>query len=225
MLKHQRARALAFLLLWAIFHPAAFAQVVSPNNTTVDSILPPVQATESIQEQITSVNQLADVQPTDWAFQALQSLVERYSCISGYPNRTFRGNQAVSRYEFAAGLSACLDRINELLAATSNNLMRQDLETLRRLQAAFTTELATLRSRVDSLEVQTATLESQHFSTTTKLRGFVIMAANAGGFGGDLISLTSVATKSPVPNPMPRYFIVPVCFSIPALTAQICCEY
>ncbi|TAD98126.1 MAG: hypothetical protein EAZ98_07695, partial [Oscillatoriales cyanobacterium] len=29
-------------------------------------------------EQVTSVSQLSDVKPTDWAFQALQSLVERY---------------------------------------------------------------------------------------------------------------------------------------------------
>ena len=35
--------------------------------------------------QVTSVSQLSDVQPTDWAFQALQSLVERYGCIAGYP--------------------------------------------------------------------------------------------------------------------------------------------
>ncbi|MBD1842973.1 hypothetical protein H6F89_06020, partial [Cyanobacteria bacterium FACHB-63] len=37
--------------------------------------------------QVTSVSQLSDVRPTDWAFQALQSLVERYGCIAGYPDR------------------------------------------------------------------------------------------------------------------------------------------
>ncbi|MHC5730392.1 MAG: iron uptake porin, partial [Nostoc sp.] len=52
--------------------------------------------------QVTSVSQLSDVQPTDWAFQALQSLVERYGCIAGYPNQTYRGNRAMTRYEFAA---------------------------------------------------------------------------------------------------------------------------
>ncbi|HEY9895853.1 MAG TPA: iron uptake porin, partial [Candidatus Sericytochromatia bacterium] len=67
--------------------------------------------------QVTSVSQLSDVQPTDWAFQALQSLVERYGCIVGYPDRTYRGNRALTRYEFAAGLNACMDRINELIAA------------------------------------------------------------------------------------------------------------
>ena len=63
--------------------------------------------------QVTSVSQFSDVQPTDWAFQALQSLVERYGCIAGYPNGTYRGNRAMTRYEFAAGLNACLNRVNE----------------------------------------------------------------------------------------------------------------
>ena len=53
---------------------------------------------EQAVSQVTSVSQLSDVQPGDWAFQALQSLVERYGCIAGYPNGTFRGNRALSRY-------------------------------------------------------------------------------------------------------------------------------
>jgi len=43
-------------------------------------------------------------------------------CIAGYPDGTYRGNRALTRYEFAAGLNACLDRVNELIAAaTSGN--------------------------------------------------------------------------------------------------------
>ena len=33
-------------------------------------------------KQTTSVSKLSDVRPTDWSFQALQSLVERYGCIA-----------------------------------------------------------------------------------------------------------------------------------------------
>lgn len=46
-------------------------------------------------EQVTSVSQLSDVQPTDWAFQALQSLVERYGCIAGYPDGTVQGQSSL----------------------------------------------------------------------------------------------------------------------------------
>ncbi|MEL6165468.1 MAG: iron uptake porin, partial [Cyanobacteria bacterium J06628_3] len=109
--------------------------------------------------QVTSVSQFSDVQPTDWAFQALQSLVERYGCIAGYPNSTFRGNRALTRFEFAAGLNACLDRMNELIAVATSNVGTGDLSTIKRLQSEFSSELATLRGRVDALEARTAQLE------------------------------------------------------------------
>jgi hypothetical protein len=137
-------------------------------------------------DQVTSVSQFSDVQPTDWAFQALQSLVERYGCIAGYPNGTFRGNRALTRYEFAAGLNACLDRVNELIAtATADLVSKQDLATLQRLQEEYAAELATLRGRVDSLEARTSELEAHQFSTTTKLVGQAIFNI-AEDFGNKL---------------------------------------
>ncbi|MEB3293227.1 MAG: iron uptake porin [Synechococcales bacterium] len=152
------------------------------NEPTVDSL---VQVSQYSQEgranasvgQVTSVSQLSDVKPTDWAFQALQSLVERYGCIAGYPDKTYRGNRAMTRYEFAAGLNACMDRVNELIAAaTADMVKKEDLATIQKLQEEFAAELATLRGRVDALEAKTATLEKQQFSTTTKLAGEVIFA-------------------------------------------------
>ncbi len=120
---------------------------------------------ESEAAQVTSVSQLSDVQPTDWAFQALQSLVERYGCIAGYPDGTFRGNRAATRYELAAALNACLDQISDRFAT------KEDLATVKALQEEFKAELATLKGRVDGLEARTKTLEAQQFSTTTKLQG------------------------------------------------------
>ncbi len=135
--------------------------------------------------QVTSVSQFSDVQPTDWAFQALQSLVERYGCIAGYPNSTYRGNRALTRYEFAAGLNACLDRVNELIAtATADLVSKQDLATLQRLQEEYSAELATLRGRVDGLEARTSELEANQFSTTTKLVGEAIFNVSQP-FGGN----------------------------------------
>jgi Carbohydrate-selective porin, OprB family/S-layer homology domain len=133
-----------------------------------------VQTDESEEAQVTSVSQLSDVQPTDWAFQALQSLVERYGCIAGYPDSTFRGNRAATRYELAAALNACLDQISDRFAT------KEDLETVKALQEEFKAELATLKGRVDGLEARTATLEAQQFSTTTKLSGEAIFQASLG---------------------------------------------
>ena len=161
------------------------------NNTTsksgsneTEQSLAPLATTDAV-AQVTSVSQLSDVQPTDWAFQALQSLVERYGCIAGYPNSTYRGNRAMTRYEFAAGLKACLERINELIATSTNDLVKkEDLATLQKLQEEFTAELATLRGRVDALETENTKLEANQFSTTTKLNGEAIFAV-AGIASGD----------------------------------------
>jgi hypothetical protein len=126
-------------------------------------------------EQVTGVNQLRDVSPTDWSFEALQSLVERYGCIAGYPNGTFRGNKSLSRYEFAAGLNACMNQIERLIAS-SGAIAREDLDKIQRLTQEFQAELATLKGRVDGIESRTAELEDNQFSTTTKLEGQAIFA-------------------------------------------------
>ena len=120
--------------------------------------------------QITNVNQLRDVSPTDWANGALRSLVDRYGCISGFPNQTYRGNQPLSRYEFAAGLNSCLNQIERLIAS-SETVSQDDLATINRLSQEFEAELASMVGRVDELESRTAILEDNQFSTTTKLGG------------------------------------------------------
>jgi hypothetical protein len=135
-------------------------------------------------QNATSVSQLTDVKPTDWAFTALQSLVERYGCIAGYPDNTFRGKQATTRYEFAAGLNACMDRINEIISnGLSDKVSKEDVATLQKLQEDFAAELATLRGRVDVLDTKVSKLEAQQFSPTTKLNATVIFAL-ADTFGG-----------------------------------------
>jgi hypothetical protein len=111
--------------------------------------------------QVTSVNQFSDVQPTDWAYQALSNLVEKYGCVAGYPDATFKGKQALSRYEAAALLNSCLDRVTE---ATDD---------LQKLLSEFKVELATLKGRVDGLDKKVGKLEALQFSTTTKLKGEV----------------------------------------------------
>jgi hypothetical protein len=170
-----------------VAQPEILAQAAPVNNDTqvLDQVNRYSNEGKSSQSQVTSVSQFSDVQPTDWAFQALQSLVERYGCIAGYPNGTYRGNRALTRYEFAAGLNACLDRVNELIAtATADLVTKQDLATLQRLQEEFSAELATLRGRVDALEARTAELEANQFSTTTKLVGEAIFAVT-DVFGDD----------------------------------------
>jgi hypothetical protein len=110
-------------------------------------------------DQVTSINQFSDVQPTDWAYQALNNLVQRYGCVAGYPDGTYGGGQSMTRFEAAALLNACLDRVTEVT------------DELQRLMNEFRSELTVLKGRVDGLDAKVGELEATQFSTTTKLKG------------------------------------------------------
>jgi hypothetical protein len=136
------------------------------------------------QMQVTSINQFSDVRPTDWAYQALSNLIERYGCVAGYPDGSFRGGRAMSRYEAAALLNACLDRISEVT------------DELKRLMKEFEKELAVLRGRVDGLEAKVGELEASQFSTTTKLRGKVEMVVGGTSYTGDYGRYDNLETRN-----------------------------
>ena len=125
---------------------------------------------------MTSITQFSDVQPTDWAYQALSNLIERYGCVAGYPNGTYRGSRAMTRYEAAALLNACLDRVTEVT------------DELKRLMKEFEKELVVLKGRVDGLEAKVAELEATQFSTTTKLSGLATFVVGANTFTGSAIN-------------------------------------
>ena len=131
-----------------------------------------MRALEAQMGQVTSVSQFSDVYPTDWAYQALANLVETYGCVAGYPDGTFKGNIALTRYEAAALLNACLDRVTEIT------------EELKRLMKEFEKELVVLKARVDGLEAQTAELAATQFSTTTKLTGTAFFWLGATVYNG-----------------------------------------
>jgi len=130
------------------------------------------------------VTDFSDVSPSDWAYQALSNLVENYGCLIGYPDSTFRGQRSLTRYEFAAGLNACLD----VLVSTLGNVSDEDLVAIQRLQEEFSTEITALRSRVDALEAETAALRAQQFSTQTKLRGSAFFSIGDGFSNGNILA-------------------------------------
>ena len=132
----------------------------------------PVSADAVAVDQVTSITQFSDVYPTDWAYQALSNLIERYGCVAGYPNGTYRGNRAMTRFEAAALLNACLDRVTEVT------------DELKRLMKEFEKELAIVKGRVDGLEARVGELEATQFSTTTKLKGQTTFVIGANSYGG-----------------------------------------
>jgi porin len=138
---------------------------------------------------VTPEQQRSEVQPTEWSFQAVRSLIDRYGCITTYPNDfTASIDHVLTRYEFATGLNNCLTRMNELSASSSTVSIRpEDLNILRRLQQEFATELARIRERTNTIADSANKLDTPQFSPTTKLRGQAIVAVNGGGFSGERI--------------------------------------
>jgi hypothetical protein len=124
-------------------------------------------------DQVSSVDQFSEVKPADWAYQALANLIQTYGCVAGYPDGTYLGQRAMTRYEAAALLNACLDRITETT------------DELKKLLKEFERELALLRGRVDGLEARVGELEALPFSTTTRLRGVATFVVGANSFSGD----------------------------------------
>jgi hypothetical protein len=123
--------------------------------------LPPAPAGAAEQEPREALGRFSDLQPQDWAYQALMDLQQRYGCVAGVPGGAFAGQRSISRFEAAALLLACLDRVEALT------------DEVQKLLNELQPELARLRARVDGLEARTLSLEARGFSTTTRLGGQV----------------------------------------------------
>jgi hypothetical protein len=177
----------AMLFVSVIAMPKADADEISSKDQSETILVDPYNLEEltldpdAAMEQVNNVSQLRDVSPGDWAFEALRNLVERYGCIAGYPDSTFRGDKPLTRYEFAAGLNACLQQVERLIAEGS--LSKSDIESMQRLAQEFQAELANLGTRVDKLDARVGFLEDHQFSTTTKLAGEVVFGI-ASAFTG-----------------------------------------
>ncbi|PZV12194.1 MAG: porin [Leptolyngbya sp.] len=153
----------------SLMHPLAADPLLCSNREEADAL-----------GQVRSVTELQDVQPSDWAYQAVKALVEKYGVISGYGDRTFRGNRSLSRDEFAAALNQVFSKIEQLFIAGDLGKIREDVATIRRLQTSYGTILQGERDRTNTLELLTAKLEKQQFSTTTRLSTQLVTALSDG---------------------------------------------
>ncbi len=119
---------------------------------------------------ITSVDELSDVNRNHWAFDALRDLVEKYDVIEGYPDLTFKGNKAPTRYEMAAALNALIKTIGRDLARLgAEKADKRDLQTLARLQEEFRNELNALSARTKALEDRAAAIEAKNDEQDNRL--------------------------------------------------------
>src|SRR5690606_2163215 len=119
---------------------------------------------------ITSVDELTDVNADHWAYEALRDLVEKYDVIEGYPDHTFRGERAATRWEMAAALNALIKAVGRDLARLgAEKADKADLQTLARLQEQFRNELAALQARTHALEARATAIEAKNEEQDTRL--------------------------------------------------------
>ena len=114
----------------------------------------------------------SDVQPTDWAYQAIQNLNSRYGCLVGYPNGTLKPASDATRSEVIALTNHCLDNITQFYTQAD-----------AKLAAALRAQIGAVSNRVTKLEVAAV--------TATQLRnlgvgnyGGVAFAGNAANYPG-----------------------------------------
>ncbi|MGD1940387.1 MAG: S-layer homology domain-containing protein [Leptolyngbyaceae cyanobacterium] len=142
------------MALWA---PGAIADSVSESIASMaDMPLPTLAAPVSSglelaapqQAQVLPAGDFADVAPTHWAYSAVNNLADSYGCLAGYPDGTFRGDDLVTRYEFAAAMDACMGTLLQLVESAPSASGEQILDELDELNA----ELGTLSDEIEDSE-------------------------------------------------------------------------
>lgn len=138
--------------------------VLSPVILTFYLMTPKSTIAQAVDRKIdlltqTNVSQSAEISPNSWAFQALLSLTKRYSCSIVAPVGTTLGDRPLKRYEFAVSLNSCLEKIDRAIATGTPTVSPEDLAIVQRLRSEFAPELATLRSRDETLESRSAEVE------------------------------------------------------------------
>jgi len=87
-----------------------------------------------------------DVQPTDWAYGAIQNLNARYGCLVGYPNGTLNPAADATRSEVFALTNHCLDNITQFYTQAD-----------AQLAASLRAQIGATNKRVTTLEVAAVT--------------------------------------------------------------------
>ncbi len=139
-----------------------------------------VRSNETIQP--IDLQQPVNIKSSDWQFRSFRLIVKRYSCLSASTETSFDRISQIDRNDFARYLNACTNQMKDRIG-----IAPADLEILKQLQTAFAAELTALTGKIERLDTDVAKLETQQFSTTTKLSGQAIFAINTGTFGGDRI--------------------------------------
>lgn len=128
----------------------------------------------------------ADVPTDHWAYAAVDKL-QKAGVVIGYPDGTYGGKRAMTRYEFAVAIARLLDKIPQpnlsdyytkeeadSKFATKGDLAglatKEEVQTLRNLVDEFHTELTTLGVDLDATKKRLAALEGRVTAVEQELK-------------------------------------------------------
>jgi len=137
------------------------------------------------QAQAVKSVQFSDVVPGDWAYTALQNLSESYGCVDNAYTQNLKSGQALTRFEAAALVNACLESGMASTEASAD---------ASRLSNEFGTEMAILKGNAEGLENKVTELSAGQFSGSTKIDNKVVF--NTGYVDNDAKNVDSMLTTS-----------------------------
>lgn len=115
--------------------------------------------------------ELTDVSETHWAYNAIEKLINKYNFKIGYPDKTFKGNKNLTRYEVASLLVQVLDQMDK------KNLQTNDMNTIRDLGRDYSKEIDELKSKItnklDAIEDQLDMLQSESEKNANNFEKFM----------------------------------------------------
>lgn len=183
-----------------------------------------VVAGVAMQRPASAAEMFADVPREHWAYQAVNNLQER-GIVIGYPDGTFGGKRAMTRYEFAVATDRLVDWVNRTVEENKgtptapppslsqsevedmiNDKLRglptkEDLETVRRLAEEFRDELTALGTNVDALRRDLDSLKARVGAIEERLNRWSFSGeANLIGRGerGQRTTVGGVSARRPV---------------------------
>jgi len=140
----------------------------------------------------------ADTPTNHWAYDAIAELAAK-GLVEGYPDGTFKGDRAMTRYEMAMVVARLLARIESIQIPTpppppKPEVTKADIDMILRLVNEFRAELAAKNVRLTAVEEELNAIKA-------KLDNVRI----TGGFRFryDLNQLASGQTSFPVAGPLP----------------------
>ncbi|MDD2714312.1 MAG: S-layer homology domain-containing protein [Candidatus Wallbacteria bacterium] len=125
-------------------------------------------------------NPFSDVKFNHWAYDAVTQLSAK-GIITGYPDGTFKGNKAVTRYDMAVIIARLLEKLNTTPGIKAK-MSKGDLDSVQKLVVEFADELSLLGVKVTALEDEMSAVKDD----LAVIKEDVKTLKSTGGQGGKI---------------------------------------